>query len=462
MARQLRGRPLRGRRWPRDDHDQPARPAERLPPPDHPRAGRGLRGGCRRRGGRGHSLRRRRRSRLLRGGDVRNPSATAAEKRSLHHLHDRLGLAIRNNGKPIIVKVRGYCIGGGNELNVLCDLTITGASGKFGQAGPKIGSAPLWWGCQLLPQVVGEKKAREILYLTRQYSAEEALAMGLVNAVVPDEELDAEVNRWCDPDPAPLPPGPAPGQARHEHGPPTPSTRASSTASSWSRSTTSTARSPRRGSPASRRSAPPTGASSARVRDRSPADDAFFSAPCARPCARRVEAALEGRAPQRRPGPGPSPTRAGPSTRPSGRRPPRCATAPGRGRHLLAQALPPTHEPVPGRLLRTTLSPPSPRQPAPPTPSARSSLLAVHPRTPAAQLHGSPLPPSATIPRPTTPGTAASYAPSATTPPTPASSQCARYVLKEPRLPPPPPAPGSRPARARPPELSSHTARLSC
>jgi len=132
------------------------------------------------------------------GGDVRDPTRTMAEKRGIHHLHDRLALAIRNNGKPIIVAVHGYCIGGGNELNVLCDLTISGTSGRFGQAGPKIGSAPLWWGCQLLPQVVGEKKAREILYLTRQYSAEEALAMGLVNKVVPDEDLDAEVDRWCE------------------------------------------------------------------------------------------------------------------------------------------------------------------------------------------------------------------------------------------------------------------------
>ena len=131
------------------------------------------------------------------GGDVRDPTRTAAQKRGLHHLHDRLGLAIRNNGKPIIVAVHGYCIGGGNELNVLCDLTISGTSGRFGQAGPKIGSAPLWWGCQLLPGVVGEKKAREILYLTRQYSAEEALSMGLINAVVPDEDLDAEVDSWC-------------------------------------------------------------------------------------------------------------------------------------------------------------------------------------------------------------------------------------------------------------------------
>ena len=132
------------------------------------------------------------------GGDVRDPTRTLAQKRALHHLHDRLGLAIRNNGKPIVVKVRGYCIGGGNELNVLCDLTITGESGRFGQAGPKIGSAPLWWGCQLLPAMVGEKKAREILYLTRQYTAEEALQMGLVNKVVPDGDLDAEVDAWCD------------------------------------------------------------------------------------------------------------------------------------------------------------------------------------------------------------------------------------------------------------------------
>ncbi len=132
------------------------------------------------------------------GGDVRDPTRTLAEKRGLHHLHDRLAAAIRNNGKPIIVKVRGYCIGGGNELNVLCDLTISGTSGRFGQAGPRIGSAPLWWGCQLMPAVVGEKKAREILYLTRQYTAEEALQMGLVNKVVPDEDLDAEVDLWCD------------------------------------------------------------------------------------------------------------------------------------------------------------------------------------------------------------------------------------------------------------------------
>ena len=131
------------------------------------------------------------------GGDVREPTRTMAEKRVAHIDAPRLATAMRDNGKPILCRVRGYCIGGGNELNMISDLTVSGASGRFGQAGPRIGNAPLWWGCQLLPAVVGEKKAREILYLTRQYSAEEALAMGLVNAVVPDEELDAEVDRWC-------------------------------------------------------------------------------------------------------------------------------------------------------------------------------------------------------------------------------------------------------------------------
>ncbi len=131
------------------------------------------------------------------GGDVREPTRTLAEKRRAHIDAPRLASAMRDNGKPIVCRVRGYCIGGGNELNMICDLTISGASGRFGQAGPKIGNAPLWWGSQLIPAVVREKRAREVLFVTRQYSAEEALAMGLVNAVVPDEELDAEVDRWC-------------------------------------------------------------------------------------------------------------------------------------------------------------------------------------------------------------------------------------------------------------------------
>lgn len=132
------------------------------------------------------------------GGDVQDPSSGMTEKRRGHRIAERLGNAMRNNGKPIIARVKGYCIGGGNELNMVCDLTIAGESARFGQAGPKIGTAPLWWGCQYMPMVVGEKKAREILFLVRHYDAHEAVRMGLANTVVPDDELDAEVDRWCD------------------------------------------------------------------------------------------------------------------------------------------------------------------------------------------------------------------------------------------------------------------------
>jgi naphthoate synthase/2-ketocyclohexanecarboxyl-CoA hydrolase len=132
------------------------------------------------------------------GGDVREPTRTMAEKRAGHILGPRLAAAMRDNGKPILCRVRGYCIGGGNELNMISDLTVSGASGRFGQAGPRIGNAPLWWGSQLIPAVVGEKRAREVLFCTWQYGADEALRMGLINAVVPDEDLDAEVDRWCE------------------------------------------------------------------------------------------------------------------------------------------------------------------------------------------------------------------------------------------------------------------------
>ncbi len=131
------------------------------------------------------------------GGDVQDPTSSIDEKRAGNHLADRLAPAIRNNGKPVIARIRGFCIGGGNEFNMLCDLSISGESGRFGQAGPKIGTAPLWWGCQYMPLVTREKRAREVLFLTRQYDAYEALRMGLINAVVPDDELDEEVDRWC-------------------------------------------------------------------------------------------------------------------------------------------------------------------------------------------------------------------------------------------------------------------------
>jgi 2-ketocyclohexanecarboxyl-CoA hydrolase len=110
---------------------------------------------------------------------------------------DEVHSAIRDVPKPVLAKVRGYAIGGGNVLATLCDLTVAAESAVFGQVGPKMGSVDPGFGTAYLARVVGEKKAREMWYLCRRYSAREALAMGLVNAVVPDERLDAEVATWC-------------------------------------------------------------------------------------------------------------------------------------------------------------------------------------------------------------------------------------------------------------------------
>jgi 2-ketocyclohexanecarboxyl-CoA hydrolase len=100
--------------------------------------------------------------------------------------------------KPVIARVNGYAIGGGNVLVTLCDLAIAAESAQLGQVGPKVGSVDPGFGTALLARVVGDKRAREIWYLCRRYPAKQALAMGWVNAVVPDAELDAEVKRWCD------------------------------------------------------------------------------------------------------------------------------------------------------------------------------------------------------------------------------------------------------------------------
>lgn len=110
---------------------------------------------------------------------------------------EELQTIIRDVPKPVIAKVQGFAIGGGNVLCTLCDFTIAGEKAQFGQVGPKVGSVDPGFGTAFLARIVGEKKAREIWYLCRRYSAREALAMGLINAVVPDEELDAEVARWC-------------------------------------------------------------------------------------------------------------------------------------------------------------------------------------------------------------------------------------------------------------------------
>ncbi len=109
---------------------------------------------------------------------------------------EELHSTIRDVPKPVIARVQGYAIGGGNVLATLCDLTIASEKAVFGQVGPKVGSVDPGWGTAYLAAVVGEKKAREIWYLCRRYTAAEALAMGLCNKVVPHEQLDAEVAAW--------------------------------------------------------------------------------------------------------------------------------------------------------------------------------------------------------------------------------------------------------------------------
>lgn len=110
----------------------------------------------------------------------------------------RLSEAIRGTGKPVIAKVRGWCIGGGNELNLICDLTIAAESAIFGQVGPKMGSVPIWYATQMLPRAMGEKVAKEIIMLCQRYSATDAASRGWINKAVPDDELDTAVREWCD------------------------------------------------------------------------------------------------------------------------------------------------------------------------------------------------------------------------------------------------------------------------
>ncbi|MDH7605414.1 MAG: 1,4-dihydroxy-2-naphthoyl-CoA synthase [Melioribacter sp.] len=104
---------------------------------------------------------------------------------------------IRSIPKPVIALVAGYAIGGGHVLHVVCDLTIAADNAIFGQTGPKVGSFDGGFGASYLARIVGQKKAREIWYLCRQYNAQEALEMGLVNKVVPVEQLEEEGIKWA-------------------------------------------------------------------------------------------------------------------------------------------------------------------------------------------------------------------------------------------------------------------------
>jgi naphthoate synthase len=104
---------------------------------------------------------------------------------------------IRSLPKPIIAMVAGYAIGGGHVLHVVCDLTIAADNARFGQVGPRVGSFDGGLGSSYLARIIGQKKAREIWYLCRQYTAQQALEMGLVNHVVPLAELETETIQWC-------------------------------------------------------------------------------------------------------------------------------------------------------------------------------------------------------------------------------------------------------------------------
>lgn len=111
---------------------------------------------------------------------------------------EELHAAIRDVPVPVIARVQGYAIGGGNVLATICDLTICSESATFGQVGPKMGSVDPGFGTAFLSRVVGEKKAREMWYLCRRYSGKQAEEMGLANICVPDDELDATVQEWAE------------------------------------------------------------------------------------------------------------------------------------------------------------------------------------------------------------------------------------------------------------------------
>ncbi|OGW15467.1 MAG: 1,4-dihydroxy-2-naphthoyl-CoA synthase [Nitrospinae bacterium RIFCSPLOWO2_12_FULL_45_22] len=130
------------------------------------------------------------------GGDAKE--AEAGYRSDMLKNVPRVHTLIRETPKPVIAAVNGFAIGGGQVLHQLCDLTIASETAQFGQAGPMVGSYDAAYGAAYLTRIVGEKKAREIWYLCRRYTAKEALEMGLVNAVVPPDKLEEEVDKWCD------------------------------------------------------------------------------------------------------------------------------------------------------------------------------------------------------------------------------------------------------------------------
>ena len=130
------------------------------------------------------------------GGDAKEAEAGYSSEMFRHT--PKVHALIREMPKPVIAAVNGFAIGGGQVLQQICDLSIASETAQLGQAGPMVGSYDAAFGAAYLTRVVGEKKAREIWYLCRRYTAKEALEMGLVNAVVPPDKLEEEVLKWCD------------------------------------------------------------------------------------------------------------------------------------------------------------------------------------------------------------------------------------------------------------------------
>jgi naphthoate synthase len=125
-------------------------------------------------------------------------SSEAGSQQAVGRFHvTDLHIQIRRLPKPVVAMVAGYAVGGGHVLHVVCDLTISADNARFGQSGPRVGSFDGGFGASVLSRLVGPKKAKEIWFLCRQYDAHQALQMGLVNAVVPLAELEAETVKWC-------------------------------------------------------------------------------------------------------------------------------------------------------------------------------------------------------------------------------------------------------------------------
>jgi len=131
-------------------------------------------------------------------GDTGYLAEDEAAKRGVGRFHvTDLQVQIRRTPKPVIAMVAGYAVGGGHVLHIVCDLTIAADNARFGQTGPRVGSFDGGYGAALLSRLVGPKKAKEIWFLTRQYDAQQALDMGLINTVVPLEALEEETVQWC-------------------------------------------------------------------------------------------------------------------------------------------------------------------------------------------------------------------------------------------------------------------------